>query len=922
MMATVKPLYNERAWAIDVISEIRRIAAQSSQVVVGAGGEWGVPSQSGAKTLFPDVLLYGDANHGMLLQGWELKMPDTPITDAGLIANAKEKAIRLSLDSFLVWNAKEAVLYALCGGEWIPCRNWSTGIIRTRADVLANELEWKRMLGEIVEGVNSFFSWHKVAATPKYAIGQITAVTEAFVDDGTPDVAKAIARLRLNSAAFRDRVRVWWKTRDGEFSESPDLNLLAREALIHEFNRILLANFLRPVCKETFLIDELSDKSTRKSVDEAFLNISRACDHFQVLEPHFASSAVPPRLCVALNGFLREINLSSLDQSFLQTSMQSVIDVQRRKTRGIYCTPTALARLLAELALDNLEDNVIDPCCGTGTVPRAVVDVKCAAGMPVGKALDTTWASDINQTAIQFTALSLVRTYDRATLRLFNSDVLGLSPGKSVTLVNASTGVPFEASVPRFQCAIFNPPFIRADTYGDILPKYFHFPEGIPERADYAALVILHVLDLLEQRGTIGVILPNSWLATDWGEHFRALLHEKAAIRYVVASANAKWFDNADIVATLLVAQKRDKPLKNGKHLRDETTVFATTETPIKEWTSETVMDMAHLIRHGGLPNKLIERNAISWEDITSFEQSGLGWQTFFADTSWLKNLWKDLKPITEFLDVARGSRRGWDKLFFPPDDCGVEKQYLQPVLKSPTSISHFVTSADSLAFCCAKSEDELRSLGHTGALSWIRRFSTATNGKGRPLPDVLARNGIRWYEMPVAELADFAMAINPGKRLFVARLARRSFVNQRLTRLSVRPSARRHLSVLHALMNSVVCLFQQEALGFPRGLGALDLSSTRIAEGMRIPNPMALSDDGMARILRSFDPVCKREILDLENEFAQQDRIAFEHTVAKVFGYEHSLETIVNATLRLFKIRNSVTAGNSRLKQQRERRT
>ena len=38
-------------------------------------------------------------------------MPDTQITDIKFIENAKLKANKLGLNSFLLWNAREAVLY-------------------------------------------------------------------------------------------------------------------------------------------------------------------------------------------------------------------------------------------------------------------------------------------------------------------------------------------------------------------------------------------------------------------------------------------------------------------------------------------------------------------------------------------------------------------------------------------------------------------------------------------------------------------------------------------------------------------------------------------------------------------------------------------------------------------------------------------
>ncbi len=82
------PVFNERAWAIQVISEINRLVSNKSvnYCVKSAGGEFGA-AQEGASTLFPDVLLFGNANERMIIQGWELKTPETDIADAGLLAN-------------------------------------------------------------------------------------------------------------------------------------------------------------------------------------------------------------------------------------------------------------------------------------------------------------------------------------------------------------------------------------------------------------------------------------------------------------------------------------------------------------------------------------------------------------------------------------------------------------------------------------------------------------------------------------------------------------------------------------------------------------------------------------------------------------------------------------------------------------------
>ena len=70
--------YNERAWAIDLISAINKNVPPGHSIQ-RASGELSL-SGSG-NTLFPDVILFGNASNGSILQGWELKLPDTKIDD-------------------------------------------------------------------------------------------------------------------------------------------------------------------------------------------------------------------------------------------------------------------------------------------------------------------------------------------------------------------------------------------------------------------------------------------------------------------------------------------------------------------------------------------------------------------------------------------------------------------------------------------------------------------------------------------------------------------------------------------------------------------------------------------------------------------------------------------------------------------------
>lgn len=94
---------NERSWAIELITEINKIVNKNDLMIKRAGGESTISTGRG-NTMFPDVVLYGNREQSVILQGWELKMPDVPIEDETFIKDAQRKAIALNLNSCLIWN--------------------------------------------------------------------------------------------------------------------------------------------------------------------------------------------------------------------------------------------------------------------------------------------------------------------------------------------------------------------------------------------------------------------------------------------------------------------------------------------------------------------------------------------------------------------------------------------------------------------------------------------------------------------------------------------------------------------------------------------------------------------------------------------------------------------------------------------------
>ena len=101
---------NERSYAIDLISQINDLSQRYTLQIKKAGGERTISTSRNGR-MFPDVVLYGDAERTRIIQGWELKLPDTLITDENFIKDAQRKAISLGLNSCFIWNFTAGALY-------------------------------------------------------------------------------------------------------------------------------------------------------------------------------------------------------------------------------------------------------------------------------------------------------------------------------------------------------------------------------------------------------------------------------------------------------------------------------------------------------------------------------------------------------------------------------------------------------------------------------------------------------------------------------------------------------------------------------------------------------------------------------------------------------------------------------------------
>ena len=894
--------YNERSWAIDVIGHIKHITRQTNRAIKDAGGEQTIRSEGGA--LFPDVLLFGDRATARILQGWELKLPDTSISDGDFRLNAESKARALGLDSFLLWNVSHAYLYVrdVEADEYILKHAWSDlSDIKTRSSVVSNRRRWEQMAAVIVSYLNDLFDSGSLEGRQfieAYRSGGITTL----IMQNTGLVEQALTHAANTDPMFRARMTIWWHRYQREYGGTTMAVVLAQAVLANWIGKFLFAHLLSEKDTRARRVAEIQSDSTPQDALAFFHRLSQDCNFWTIFSDNLGLSALPDRPWRELKEFnrlLADLRIGTVDQTQLAGILEATVEVARRKLRGQYPTPMPLARLLVHLCVRNIEsDRLLDPCCGSGTIARAALEYKLGVGVSAEDACASIFAGDQDPQATQIATFALAKPHlMNYALRIFQQDAFSLTPTTAIEFRHPMNGTRFVEELGRFDAISCNLPFVSQagrSLYGHatqiVSRNMMKNGISLSGRADVAAYLPFSLHPLLKDRGRLGIIMTNAWSGTDWGDSFCDALDRYYDLKCVITSGAGRWFQSSDVVTNILILEKKDDPDRVSGEVK-----FVVLRRPLEEFEEEEDQGVAAAQIELGQP--LLETMSIrSVRPVTlaRFRTCGLGGNAQFVNSDWVLDL--PLARLSGRFSISRGERRGMNSLFYPTGYHGIEPEYIRPLAKGPADFTRLRGQAARVAFCCSRSEAELRELGHFGALQWIRRFKTSENELKLTRPDAW------WYEMNADSLTELVMFINYGERLFVARLEPPAFVDQRMVRLMPRGNV--DVDLYHALLNSAIGLFLIEGLGFGRGLGALDLSKDRIEAYSSVLDGTILGPTEREGICRSFFPLVNRDILGVPDELEQGDRRAFDDAIIDAFGLRVSREQIYDSLRDLFSIR------------------
>lgn len=900
---------NERSWAIDLIGRINAIAEHNDLIIKRAGGEPTISTGRG-NTMFPDVVLYGDREQSVILQGWELKMPDVPIEDEAFIRDAQRKALALNLNSCLIWNFTYAVLYGRDDkGDFIRLKQWnSTAHIKTRQDVETFRSDWESLLEQVVLEINGYFVSGQFHNALLGNIISETAVT-TLIQRNKPVIAE-----RLKSEAYRDTMMEayidhWWTGIKSEYErdEEDKYRAYAKTIILNWTNRIIFAHIIKSRQIGALLIDGLDYDVTPDDANEIFRRITARCDFYNVFSAVRYNGFIPAAAWqdfVELSCFLKSNGIERLDQKALQNVLEGSVAVGKREVNGQFATPLQLARLLVRLTVRDWSDTVLDCCCGTGTIPQAAIQIKKERSS-AREAVETVWACDKYRYPLQIANISMTDSDTiRLANRLFQHNALTLTVGEDVAVVDPETGNEMCLSLPAFGAVVSNLPFVPFEIIpGDDRDEIARMPDAqaLDGRSDLYCYIAVKIADVIKPGGMLGVITSNSWLGTRAGARLMETLRKTYYIRQVHISGKGRWFGNADVVTTILVLEKKDGA-------SEACTDFWIWQKSLEELSrredEDALVNSALLGQELDASTARLSRYTQAQTD--SLLRLNISYNALFHHVEWLLDVKDKAVPIYDVFHVFRGSRRGWDAMFYPRSgEHSIEEIYLQKVLINARGVTRLTAKADRDAFCCNVPLEELKARGHRGAVAWIEKFADQKNGVGRPLPRVLSRRNMQWYEMQTNEIAEIFTMMNPDQRIFFAKFDTPSFVNQRLIGLTHKADCA-DLDLNHALLNSMFTMFYIEAAGFGRGLGVLDINKDNVSRCYML-NPQLVGDADRRRIKEAFERLKAREILPVAGELRDPVRLDFEHTVLRSFGIDQYFDQIRYSLLSMQRARAAV---------------
>lgn len=888
------------------------------------------------KVKFPDIVLYSDTSRAAtsILQMWENKLPDVSITDEKFIQDAHKKARLLRLNSTVTWNFQFCKLWVMNeNGDFECAKSWKLDPgfhVGNRAAALqfikSHHDNWEKLLLEVFETVNRYMV-KGVVRPREFVFADIESYVSDLVSDNIESVSQSLRILSQTDVMVEIDIQEWWRTAKLEFRDEFGQDCFKAYAKCIVLNwaiRIVFANAIKSVHFTAKEVEKITADITPGQANKIFESITNSCDFYNAFVHHKFSDCINDRVWAqicALNKFLQDEGMTTISQENLQKMLESMVSAQIRESIGQYTTPMALAKILTRITITNRSGSCIDPCCGSGTIVRAIIDYKKSAGITTTDMYKQTWGSDSNAFPLQMATIGLIDSETaNIPIAVFQHNVFDIEPGKTIQITDPANGSKLDYTFPRFDYVLSNLPFVDFNTFRESYKtRYENISQkvladtgvSLSGRSDMYVYILIYLWNILNDEATVGVVVSNSWMKSFYTGFYDALVSYYKIDQLLITSAE-RFFKNADVITNLMVLKRRSAPLKSRDSIKGEITKFETLRVALADMNDED-LDAVRASALKGVKSTQLRVIARTQDEIQAAADRGLSANALFFPMDWLDDCYTAkspmmtplMTPIKTYFDVSRGLKSSYDKAFYVSGDEKVDRDYLVPMMRTTKDTQRLIGTPDMYVVDCNKPYEELDRIGHKKTRDWFKSWESGlgANKSASANAKVNKRQGLPWYALRnLAQCRfDLGLPMNPSSRLICIRCSEPMIANQRIIPLRAKPNT--DIDLCHALLNSLLFAFSTEASGVPMGLGALDNNSTTAAQ-QYMPDPTCVTPAARDAILSKFRPLLERNIFSLEKELTLDDRISFEHTVLQAYGLDDYYNSIVDTIVDMQEIR------------------
>ncbi len=405
--------------------------------------------------------------------------------------------------------------------------------------------------------------------TPAKTLGRESFFVKAEIEElleniKTGKVSKLKSRRNKNHVSGAFIPKTYISSKDGIEVVEKIVSQISSMELPEDYERIILAEYALKLLasrhglandwcmlRDFFNKSTLVDKSIldKNSLDQSSLD-KRHLDGYSVLIEDLLANVDQleekiPRLEPALNNPISYIE----EQDFLGLLSMSLQSVGERKAKGVYYTPLTVV----QDAVDNLDfsniKKVLDPCCGTGNF--LIYAYKYVQN------LKNIYGFDISPLSVSLTRINMALVTGTKDM-----DLLYKNFTCQDTLLNKVEE--------DFDLIIGNPPwgYNYSPEEEKVLKRIYSSAQA--KTVESFCVFTEYALKSVKQKGTVNLILPQSFLNVKIHQPIRDYLMEKSKLKRIRYWENI--FDGVQCPAMTLSFVKKEKDL----HEKDkDTPVFS-----------------------------------------------------------------------------------------------------------------------------------------------------------------------------------------------------------------------------------------------------------------------------------------------------------------------------------------------------------